>query len=328
MKIYGNIILGDEFFRGTIELKDGTIVDIKKKKENYDIRGTVIPTFINMHTHIGDFYYGKEPPHNIEDAVGPRGLKLKILKNRRGVIRGMRRAMKIMQKCGISHFVDFREGGEDGINLLMEAKRGLKIVPVILGRGGLWKNAQGVGLSSISDMDYEEVKKIAREVKRKNKIFSIHVSERIREDIDKIISLNPDFIIHFLEASNEDLKKIARRKIPVVITPRANMLFGKFPNIPKLLNLKILLALGTDNGWFSLPCMFREMEISYKISRIYSDVSPVEILKMGTLNPRKILKIDDNKIGKRARLIVFRRFLNPYEIVNKSSCRDIRKVII
>ncbi len=328
MKIYGNIMLNGEFFKGTIELRDGIIVDIKKKKENYDIRGTVIPTFINMHTHIGDFYYGEEPPVKIDDAVGPNGIKFRILKNKEKVKRGMRRAMKLMQNCGVSHFVDFREGGKEGIELLKESRGNLKIEPIVLGRGEVWDNSHGVGLSSISDVDYEKVKKIARETKRKNKIFSIHVSERIREDIDKILALNPDFIIHFLEASDEDIKKIARKKIPVVITPRANLLFGKFPDIPKLLNSGILLALGTDNGWFSLPSMFREMEITYKISRIHSPVSAMKILKMATTNPRKILKIKDNEIGKKARLLVLREFLTPYQIVNKSSCRDIKSVIL
>ncbi len=326
MRIYGNIFLWDDFFTGTLEIKDGKIEHIWMEERDYDLRGTVIPTFINMHTHIGDFYTGEEPLGGIAEIVGPGGFKYRILKNCGMVYKGMRRAMKFMEKEGISHFVDFREGDEEGIELLIKASKGFRIKPVIFGRV-IHPHAQGVGLSSVSDYPKAHIRGMALRVRDNNMKFALHASERIREDIDFILSLNPDFLVHLLEATDEDLEKVKEKGVPVVITPRSNLFFGKMPNIPRLLKHGLLLALGTDNGMLSLPSMFREMEVAYKISKIFGHVEPLEILKMATVNPRKILGIEDNKVGKKARVVVFRRFMTPYEIVNKASAWDIRKII-
>ncbi len=326
MKIYGNILWKGKFIKGTLVIKDGIIEEIRKDRD-FDLRGTVIPTFINMHTHIGDFSCQEEPRGGIKEIVGPTGFKYRVLRNRRRVYYGMRRAMKYMQREGISHFVDFREGGEEGVNLLNQASQGLKIKPIIFARG-VYKKAEGVGLSSISDYSPDFLISMAKEAKKSGKFFALHVSERIREDIDFVLSLNPDFLVHMLEASDEDLKKVAKRNIPIVLTPRSNLFFGKIPNIPRFLKFNIILSLGTDNGMFSLPSIFREMEIAYKISKLYGHVPPEEILKMVTENPRKILGIKDNSIGKRASIIVFRRLMTPYEIVSKSSLMDIKRIIL
>ncbi len=333
MKIYGNILLGDEFFVGTIEIEDGKIISIKKKKENYDFRGTVIPTFINMHTHIGDFFYSDEPQGDLEDVVGPGGLKDRILRNSKNVFRGMRRAMRMMQRCGTSHFVDFREGGKKGVDLILKASNGLRIKPIILGRGDLWDNADGVGISSVSDVGYDIARELSQKTHKSGKIFALHASEKRREDIDRIISLRPNFVVHMLAASDDDLMKIMKNNIPLVITPRANAFWGKVPNIPKLRYIGLKVSLGTDNGMISLPCMFREMEFTYRISRLQEycgvnvKVTPEDVIKMATVTPRDILNIRDNSVGMEANLIVFKKILTPYEIVTKASCRDIRLIL-
>ena len=326
MKIYGNILWNGEFRKGTIIIKDGIVEEFKKERD-FDLRGTVIPTFINMHTHIGDFWAKEEPRGGIKEIVGPGGYKYKILRNKRRVYEGMRRAMRYMQKEGISHFVDFREGEREGVSLLLEAAKGFNIKPVIFARD-VYKESEGLGLSSISDYDREYISSKVKEAKRNKKLFAIHVSERVREDIDFVLSLHPDFVVHMLEATEEDLEKIRAANIPVVLTPRSNLFFGKVPNIPRFLKHNILLALGTDNGMFSLPSIFREMEIAYKLSKLYGYVPPEEILKMATINPRKILGIEDNDIGKKARFIVFKRLMTPYELVNKSSLLDIKRIIL
>ncbi len=325
MKIYGNIFWKGKFTKGTLIIKDGIIEDFKNGRD-FEIKGTVIPTFINMHTHIGDFSCQDEPLGGIIEVVGPGGFKYKVLRNRRRVYYGMRRAMRYMQREGISHFVDFREGGEEGVMLLRDASRGLKIKPIIFGRG-VYKDAEGVGLSSISDYEPDFLITVARRAKKEKKFFALHASERIREDIDFVLSLEPDFLVHMLEATDEDLKKVSLKRIPIVLTPRSNLFFGKIPNIPRFLKFKITLALGTDNGMFSLPSMFREMEMAYKLSKLYGYVSPEDILKMATENPRKILGIEDNSIGRKARMIVFRRLMSPYEVVNKASFLDIKRII-
>jgi len=326
VRIYGNILWKGKFIKGTLIIKDGFVEDLKKDGD-FDIRGTVIPTFINMHTHIGDFSCQEEPKGTLEEIVGPDGFKYKILRNKRRVYYGMRRAMKYMEREGISHFVDFREGGKEGVDLILEAAKGLKIKPILFARG-IYDNAEGVSLSSISDYDRDFILSTTKKAHAAGKLLSLHVSERIREDIEFVISLKPTFLVHMLEANDEDLKKVSDRGIPIVITPRSNLFFGKMPNIPRFTRFNISLALGTDNGMFSLPSIFREMEMAYKLSKIYGYVSPEDILKMVTENPRKILGIKDNDIGMKARFIVFRRLMTPYEIVNKSSILDIKRVIL
>ena len=115
--------------------------------------------------------------------------------------------------------------------------------------------------------------------------------------------------------------------IPIVLTPRANVFWGKMPNIPRLLKKGITVALGTDNGMIAEPCMFREMEFAYRISRLHSQISAMEILRMATANPRKILGIEDNREGEKASLIIFEETMNPYEIVTRAGEKDIWKVI-
>ncbi len=327
MRIYGNIMLQDEFFKGTIEIKDGVIEGIWQKKEDYDLKGTVIPTFVNMHTHLGDYYYRKELKIPLKDVVGPGGLKFEILKDEEKVREGIKEALAFMERCGTSHFVDFREGGEFGVKILRNAVRDRKIKGVILGREELWDEADGFGLSSISDVDFDFASRMAEKARREGKLFALHASEEKREDIEKVLSLNPNFVVHLLEASDGELKKIKEKNVPVVLTPRANAFWGKIPNIPRFLGHGILLALGTDNGMTSEPCMFREMEFTYRISRLFTPVPAMEILRMATTNPRRILKIEDNEEGKNASLIIFKRIMNPYEIVTRAGEKDIEKII-
>ena len=97
----------------------------------------VIPGFINAHTHIGDSI-GKDIAIDCGlNAVHPiRGIKKKILeKSNPGHLRVLMRASAIsMMRNGITTFVDFREGGVEGVTLLKNAIIDLPIKCLILGR--------------------------------------------------------------------------------------------------------------------------------------------------------------------------------------------------
>nr|AAZ32471.1 archaeal chlorohydrolase family protein [uncultured euryarchaeote Alv-FOS1] len=327
MKIYGNILLHNEFFKGTIEIKDGTLCAVWKEKRDYDVKGTVIPTFVNMHTHLGDSWYPNEPQGTLEEVVGPGGLKFKILSDEPKVKEGLARAIAKMERCGVSHFVDFREGGARGVRLLADALAGSRVKGVILGRGGLWPDAAGISVSSVSDMERADIEKLRAIARENGAMFALHASENRREKIDEIISLRPDFLVHLTSAPVEDLRRVADANIPVVITPRANAFWGIFPNIPLMLSAGLKLALGSDNGMIAEPCMFREMEFAYRIARLRGSVAPDEIIKMATVRGREILGVRDNYEGGPARLLVFKRIMTPYEIVTRASVDDISKII-
>ena len=105
----------------------------------YDGRGfLVIPGFINSHTHIADSI-GKDISisSTFNEMINPiYGIKKKILnRSFEEHLRYFIRTSAIsMIKKGTTYFIDFREGGPKGIELLKEATIDLPIKSVILGR--------------------------------------------------------------------------------------------------------------------------------------------------------------------------------------------------
>ena len=148
------------------------------------------------------------------------------------------------------------------------------------------ENSNGLGLSSISDWEYSELYKIAKHTKTKKKIFSIHASERLREDIDLILDLKPDFIIHMNNASESDLIKVKENNISIVICPRSNNFFNLKTNYKIMEKLNINLMLGTDNSMINNPNILTELIYYKKISKIRNIEN---LLNMITYNPRKAL---------------------------------------
>jgi len=105
----------------------------------YDGTGLlVILGFINSHTHIADSI-GKDISFNsnFNELIHPvYGIKRKILKksNKEHLKYFIRTSAISMMIKGTISFVDFREGGPEGIELLKESIEDLPIKSVILGR--------------------------------------------------------------------------------------------------------------------------------------------------------------------------------------------------
>ena len=105
----------------------------------YDGRGfLVIPGFINSHTHIADSI-GKDISisSTFNEMINPiYGIKKKILhKSMKEHLKYFMRTSAIsMMIKGTIYFVDFREGGPEGVKLLKESIQDLPIKSVILGR--------------------------------------------------------------------------------------------------------------------------------------------------------------------------------------------------
>jgi cytosine/adenosine deaminase-related metal-dependent hydrolase len=130
--------------------ENGIIIDLGKEDtyrdqhsfidtKVYDGTGfLVIPGFINSHTHIADSI-GKDISisSTFNEMINPiYGIKKKILnKSFEEHLKYFIRTSAIsMIKKGTIYFVDFREGGPKGIELLKEALTDLPIKSVILGR--------------------------------------------------------------------------------------------------------------------------------------------------------------------------------------------------
>jgi len=271
----------------------------------------IVPSFVNAHTHIGDSFIREKNinlPTDIEKLVAPPdGLKHKLLSEAsdEDIIESMERSIDIMIKTGTSYFCDFRESGLLGISQLKAALQLWKISCVILSRPDeliynknetdiLLNNSDGIGISSISDWDYPELEKLAKHTKKKNKIFGIHASERIREDIDLILDLKPDFLVHMIKASESDFVRVKNEGISVVVCPRSNAFFGLKPDYDLMKSVGIDFVLGTDNGMLNSPSVLDELKY---LKKEYEGFSTSDLLYKITYEARKALNLECNILG-------------------------------
>lgn len=325
--ISGNIFFNGKMRSGTISFDGGTIEFKEGTPSGSATIGTLIPAPINSHTHIGDSFVREEPSGNLAEVVGPGGFKERQYRSHgpEEIKGGILATMELMRLRGTASFIDFREGGPQGSQLLKES--GNLPLPVILGRP--WEEsdrtldvADGAGMSSISDHDIEFLNKVAEKCHRLGKIFAIHVSEDHREDIDTILSMKPDLLIHCLECTDKDLKSISEEGVPVVITPRSNIFFGKRPDYQKFLKRGISTFIGTDNVMTVVPDVLLEVEFLYLWQRSMTYMSPELILSMATEWPRKFLK-RHHITGIEDKFLFFGGArLSAYEIVSRSAMHD------
>lgn len=255
----------------------------------------------NCHTHIGDAFIlvDKSKKWSVEELVAPPcGIKHILLQkaSEEEIIKGMEHAIKIMKACGTTHFCDFREGGAKGIKLLKKASVGIDAI--ILGRplrhvydkeeiNEILMVADGIGVSSISDWHFRELKEVVEHVHKRKKIFALHASEVVREDIHAILDLKPTFLIHMTKASSNDLALIAHEEIPVVVCPRSNAFFGIKTNIEEMQKKGVKLMLGTDNAMITLPDIAEE--VNYLIKKF--NVDSKDAWKMITTTPEETFKL-------------------------------------
>ena len=274
-------------------------------------KGLIVPSLVNAHTHIGDTFVrrrGIELPKDIEALVAPpNGLKHLLLReaSNQEVIDGMEQSLEEMIRCGTGYFCDFRESGIAGANRLKQAMRNKSIQCVLLSRPEsmaydkreidiLLEHSHGLGLSSISDWDYSILQKIAKQVNRKHKLFGLHASEAFRENIDSILDLHPDFLIHMTHATKDDFSRVFDANIPIIICPRSTVFFHQKPPIGTMKASGVTLLLGSDNAMLHPPNIIEEVKV---LNQLFPSFSLEELLLMITYTPRKALNLDDHIQG-------------------------------
>lgn len=240
-----------------------------------DIRGIVVPSLVDAHTHCADAGIRPEPGMTLEALVAPPdGLKHRYLRaaSRETLISDMHSFWKESVRNGIGRFVDFREGGAEGCRMAREACPSA----VILGRpvspefdaceiDEILSVADGIALSSLADIDRTYAEKVADRVNRAGKTFAIHASERFREDIDAVLALGPAFLVHMVEANDPDLKKCVDSDVPVAVCARSNQYFGKIPPLRRMKDLGVTVAMGTDNAMLCSPDLRPEAALFHDI---------------------------------------------------------------
>ena len=372
----GTILKGEDLLpsKENIVVDESKIIEISKgAKEGkiIDVDGAVIcPSFINGHIHIGDSII-KDEGYSLslsEMVKPPNGVKHVALSNASDdeLIEAMKSSMWEMVNSGTTHFIDYREGGIEGVKLLKEAAKDIPIKPIILGRDDsfygedpdlakvkvairkLLKVADGIAPSGFGEITEEVAQLIVSECEKQGKISSIHVAEsesnQIKSlnennmtEIGKGVKFNFNQLVHLINPKGNDLELVSQSNQNVVVCPRANATLnvGVAP-LNKMLKLGIKPLLGTDNVMLNSPSMFRELEFSLKIMSVYYKdyLNPVELLKMATTN---VCGFDMNNIiqkstideGNFAEFMVVNSFSkNPYlNMINRCETKNILYMI-
>lgn len=273
----------------------------------------MIPGFINSHIHIGDSF-AKELGFNkdlAEIVAPPYGLKHKLLRQipEEIIIKGIENAVLEMVSNGITFFVDFREGGVEGVNLIKKALKTSAINYLALGRFmdeseivSIFDLADGVGLSSYKQITSSNRGFVLSAKQKFNKIIACHCAESTRSEalINNLFNDNiVDVIVHGTKLVKKDLKRIIENNLSLILCPRCNGYFGTgFPPINEILKLKIPISLGTDNLMVNNSDLFEEIRYFYRISRVLCNYNKEllftsrDLLKMVTTNAAKNFNLE------------------------------------
>jgi cytosine/adenosine deaminase-related metal-dependent hydrolase len=295
----------------------------RNKEQVVDCEGLLMmPGFVNSHTHIGDSI-GKDVGINsdVESKIHPvSGFKQKILKNSQvsHLANFIKNSCISMVRKGITTFIDFREGGLEGVNLLKNASSGIPIRPIILGRinyyqdsklikqntplpnskksdlVSLLKNCNGLGISGPNEFSDSVLKffakqKTVRVIHSAETNESNNISKRTtkKTETQRALLAKPNLLVHMTYASKTDLLLAARNKANIVVCPRANGALAEgIPDVNMMMKIGCNVTIGTDNVMVNSPDMFKEMDYLWKVSMGINKIriSPKSILKMATVN--------------------------------------------
>jgi cytosine/adenosine deaminase-related metal-dependent hydrolase len=262
------------------------------------VRGIVVPSPVNSHTHLGDSISVREPPPGPVSKLvrPPNGYKFRLLAEASSAtkLRGLRGAFERMLRDGVGAVIDFREEGNAGVRLFREAARGSSVRAVVLGRplkrpvdpqelSSLLAVADGVGLSSALEESPETRRTIARACHSRSKRYGLHASEARRESPETYLDPHPDLVIHLAKATTDDLVAVRDERVSVAVCPRSNALFGRQPDLRSMERLGLSVLLGTDNAMFHAPSIWRELEFAYVATRLRRRPVSAEFLARAAL---------------------------------------------
>ena len=297
-------------------IENGIIVDLAEGVTAGDVdgmlhEGLIIPSLLDMHTHMGDCFARGDLPPGLLETVLPGGVKHRFLEgsDRGDLVESIRFSLRELAP-GVGLVLDYREGGLDGLEILREAIP--EGSPMILPLGRVTEGEDpvevlsrsvGFGIPSLDGENLEELRELAGD-----SIFSVHASELYREDIDRVLSLKPDQVVHMVSGTVDDWTALAEEKVPVTVCPRSNMAYGIPLPLGSMMKQDLSLTIGTDNSISSRQDIFREMEVSWLLLR-----------RMGLSGEETAMMVFDMASG---------RTLDGTELMDKiplSDCREPRR---
>ncbi|MGB1586739.1 MAG: amidohydrolase family protein [Thermoplasmatota archaeon] len=292
--------------------------------EQADVRGWILPSPVNAHTHVADAYLRRETgkPHTVKELFGPGGWKHRHLdaappEAQRAAAEDY---VQEMANVGTAAFLDFREGGLAGIRWLRDLD--LAARPLIYGRGTkgfdedeahrVLDASDGIGLSGLRDLRPHELDAWADACGDARKPLAIHVSEDQRDDIDHALSLQPAFVVHMTCGKPHDFEELADAKVPIVVCPRSNGHFGRRPPVAAMLEAGCKVALGTDNG------MLQDGDLWSEARALRPHIEVEDLLRAATFHGRDLAALEDPELrrGATADLVVL-----PMDTLNEKATK-------
>jgi|GEM_PF-490741 cytosine/adenosine deaminase-related metal-dependent hydrolase len=357
-----------EIVRGkTIYIEEGVIAGIYNGYSidgeadiTIDLReGIILPPLVNLHTHTADMGFMELASDlDIDSIVGePYGAKYIALRARRGEIpRYISRFLETQREAGVGYVADFREGGEEGILQGLEGSKGFEgiyipmAMPLNIDSELLEKEVENllritrwIGISSPHYYGEDQLKAINNIAERLGGFIASHVAEteetRSEGDYEMIRDLERlRLVIHGVYLGEEELSELASRSVGLAICPRSNMWFSRPPYLKKILNSGIKIGIGSDNGGWVKPDLWRDMETLLLIARQQGvDIDPMRIIRAATIEGGEILGYENyieegaraNIIGIKSPWIDLRYVANiPYAIVKRGGPESIRIAIM
>ncbi len=294
-----------EFLEGPLtiylEASGRTIASIEKGAYgSIDFSGYLaIPALANMHVHGMDYSVVEEGYDlDIDSLVGePYGLKYTLLKkiSDKTLCSFLKSFMMKVRSYGAGFVAEFRELGLRGLKICdinkMDVGHFVLTMPEIQGKltkdyiDEILKSADGVGISSPLYFSPEDLSLLYKQSRKAGKLFFSHASE-IKEthdsnDFKLLFNVGiPDAVIHGTWLTSEELALLRELDVTLVLCLRSNLWFlSGLPNLKEIYSLGINVALGTDNGGWIKPDLWREAELLYFLMRREGIDDPNWVLK-------------------------------------------------
>lgn len=257
-----------------------------------------MPPIANMHVHSMDYMIAEAGwDLDIDTLVGePYGLKYILLEKMptSELRKSIDRFVKLCRSYGIGYLAEFRELGARGLFLDNGLRSPGHYVLAMPEQGKaddegylreLAGMAEGLGISSPLYFREEELRSIFRIADSLHIPVFSHISETKEThdegDVGKLLAYGtPKAVIHGVWLTDEEIETLAERGTHLIICPRSNMWFlSGTPPLKAIYESGIHVSIGTDNGGWLEPDIWRDMEVLFYQLRGSGVNDPSWILK-------------------------------------------------
>ncbi|MHA1353507.1 MAG: amidohydrolase family protein [Candidatus Heimdallarchaeaceae archaeon] len=180
--------------------EDGTIQSLDTEVDDYSADTVlskdtlVLPSFINMHTHIGDFLLKDQGfGLSLREVVGRNGVKHSFLNklSDEKLQLSLEHALSLLISNGYSTFVVFREGGIKGASMLRKVLESFLIRGIVLGRPSADDNIDGL-VEYVDGYGFSDA-------------FSVYEKKELIENLEKVLSSNSELLLSIHVAETKEL---------------------------------------------------------------------------------------------------------------------------